>query len=94
MSCATSALRPSGERSKGAEGSVDGGLTRATVRAACGLLAEGVAFHPDGGGHGVASQPGADVVETVAARQVLGWLLGDEEGFVRCHVSLMKHCLE
>ena len=33
----------------------------------------------------------AGVVETVAARQVPGWLLGDEEGLVRRHV---KHCLE
>ena len=29
----------------------------------------------------------------VAARQVPGWLLGDEEGLVWCHVSLVKHCL-
>ena len=64
------------------------------MRAACGLPAEDVALHPDGAGHGVAPRPGAGVVETVAARQVPGWLLGDEEGLVRCHVSLVKHCLE
>ena len=34
-----------------AERGGDGGLTRATMRAACG---EDVALHPDGGGHGVA----------------------------------------
>ena len=69
----------------------DGGLTRATTRAACGLLAEDVALLPDGADQGVAP---AGVVETVAARQVPGWLLGDEEGLVRCHVSLVQHCLE
>ena len=61
---------------KYAEGG-DGGFTRATMPAACGLPAEDVALHPDGAGHGVAP---AGVVETVAARQVPGWLLGDEEG--------------
>ena len=75
-----------------AEGDGDGGLTRATMRAACGLPAE-VALHPDGVGHRVAPRPGAGVVQTVGARQVPGWLL-DEEGLVRCHVSLVKHCLE
>ena len=55
-----------------AEGGWDGGLTRATMRAACGLPAEAVAFHPDGAAHGVACRPGAGVVDTVAARQVLG----------------------
>ena len=70
-----------------AEGGRDGGLTRATVRAACRLPAEDVAL-PDGAGHR------AGVVETVAARQVPGWLLGDEEALVWCHVSLVKHCLE
>ena len=71
---------------KYAEGG-DGGLTRATV--ACGLPAEDVALHPDGAGHRVASRPGAGV-GTVAARHVPGWLLGDEEGLVRCRVSLVK----
>ena len=73
-----------------AEGGGDGGLTRATMCAACGLPAEDVALHPDG----VAPRPGAGVVETVAARQVPGWLLGDEQELVRCHVSLVKNCLE
>ena len=68
-------------------GGGDGGLTRAATRAACGLPADSV-------GHGVAPPPGAGVAETVAARRVPGWLLGDEEGLVRCHVSLVKHCLE
>ena len=77
-----------------AEGGGDGGLTRATMPAPCGLPAEDVALHPDGVSHGVAPRPGAGVVETVAASQVPGWLLGDEEGLVRCHVSLVKHCLE
>ena len=72
----------------------DGGLTKATMRAACGLPAEDVALHQDGADHGVAPPPGAGVVDTVAARQVPGWLLGEEEGLVRCHVSLVKHCLE
>ena len=76
------------------EGGGDGGLTKATMPAACGLPAEDVAVHPDGAGHGVAPWPGAGVVQTVGARQVPGWLLGDEEGLVRCHVSLVKHCLE
>ena len=77
-----------------AEGGGDGGLTRATIRAACGLSAEDVALHPDGAGHGVAPRPGAGVVETVAERQVPGCLVGDEEGLVRCLVSLVEHCLE
>ena len=47
-----------------AEGGGDGGLTRATMRAACGLPAEDVALHPDGAGHGVAPRPGPRVVET------------------------------
>ena len=34
------------------------------------------------------------MVETVAATQLPGRLLGDEKGLVRCHVSLVKHCLE
>ena len=72
-----------------AEGGGDGGLTRATMRAACGLPVEDVALHPDGAGHGVAG-----VEETMGARQVPGWLLGDEEGLVLCHVSLVKCCLE
>ena len=55
-----------------AEGGGDGGLTRATMRAACGLPAEDVALHPDGAGHAVAPRPGARVVETEAARQVPG----------------------
>ena len=42
-----------------------------------------MALHPDGAGHGVAPRPGVGVVETVAARQVPGGLLGDEEGLVR-----------
>ena len=57
------------------EGGGDGGLTKATMRAACGLT-----FHPDGAGQGAASRSGAGVVETAAARQVTCWLLGDEEG--------------
>ena len=77
-----------------AEGGGDGGLTRAAMRAACGLPAEDVALHPDGAGHGIAPRPGVGVVETVAVRQVPGWLLGDEEALVRRHVSLVKHCLE
>ena len=77
-----------------AEGGMDGGLTKATMRKACGLPVEDVALHPDGAGHGVAPRPGAGVVDTVAARQVPGWLLGDEEGLVQYHVSLAKHCLE
>ena len=94
-SCATWALRPSGKRLKG--------TLRAAGRAVlpgwpcvwlAGFLAEDVALHPDGAGHGVAPWPGAGVVQTVGARQVPGWLLGDEEGLVRCHVSLVKHCLE
>ena len=36
-----------------AEGGGDGGLTRVSMREACGLLAEDVALHPDGAGHGV-----------------------------------------
>ena len=76
------------------EGGGDDGVTRATTRAACGLPAEYVALHPDGAGHRIAPRPSAGVVETVAARQVPGWLLGDEEGLVPCHVSLVKHCLE
>ena len=32
-------------------------------------------------------------METVAARQVPGWLLGDDEALVQCHVSLVKRCL-
>ena len=43
---------------------------------------------------GSLARPGAGVVQSVAARQVPGWLLGDEEGLVRCHVSLVKRCLE
>ena len=62
VSCATSALRPSGKRLN--EGGGDGGLIRATMCAACGLPAEDVAFHPDGAGHGAASRSGAGVVET------------------------------
>ena len=54
---------------KHAEGGGDGGLTRATMRANCGLPAEDEALRP-GAGHGVAPRPGAGVVETVAARQV------------------------
>ena len=77
-----------------AEGGGDGGLTRATMRAACGLPAEDVALHPDGAGHAVAPRPGAGVVETVPARQLLGCLLGDEEGLVRCQVSLVGRCVE
>ena len=77
-----------------AEGGGDGGLTRAAMRASCGLLAKDVALHPAGANHGVAPRPGAGMVETVAARQIPGWLLGDEERLVRCHVSLVKHCLE
>ena len=51
--CDFLALRPSGERLKGTlEGGGDGGLTRATTRAACGLPAEDVALHPDGANHG------------------------------------------
>ena len=69
-----------------AEGGGDGGLTRATMRVACGLPAEDTALHPDGAGHGVAPRPGAGVVETLAARQVPDRLLGDEE-LVGCHVS-------
>ena len=61
-----------------AEGGGDGGLTRATMRVACGLPAEDVALHPDGAGHGVAPRPGPRVVETVAARQVPGWVVDDE----------------
>ena len=40
-----------------AEGGGDGGLTRATMRAACGLPAEDVALHPDGGGHSARRGP-------------------------------------
>ena len=58
------------------EGGGDGGLTRLSIHAACGLPAEDVALHPDGAGHGVAA---VGVVETVAATQLPGWLLGDEE---------------
>ena len=42
-----------------------------------------MALHPDGAGHGVAPRPSAGMVESVAARQVPGGLLGDEEGLVR-----------
>ena len=77
-----------------AEGGGDGGLTRATMRTACGLPAEDVALNQEGAGHMFGPRPGAGVVQTVAARQVLGWLLGDEEGLIQCHVSLVKHCLE
>ena len=73
-----------------AEGGGDGGLTRAATRAACGLPEEDVTLHQDGASHVVAPRPGAGVVETVAVRQVLG----DEEGLVQCHVSLVNHCLE
>ena len=65
------------ETGRYAEGGGDGGLTRATMRAACGLLAEDVAFHPDGAGR---PRPGADGGDR-------GWLLGDEEGLDWCHVS-------
>ena len=33
-------------------------------------------------------------METAAATQSPGWLLGDEEGLVRCLVFLVKHCLD
>ena len=62
---------------------------RPCARLAGSLPAEDVALHPDGAGHAVAPRSGAGVVETVAARQVPGWLLGDEEGLVWCHVSLL-----
>ena len=91
VSCAA-AFRQKIERY--AEGSGDGGLARSTMRAASGLPAEDVAFHPDGAGHVAASQSDAGVVETVAARQVPGWLPGDEEGLVGCRVSLVTHWLE
>ena len=48
-----------------AEGGGDDGLTKAAMRAACGLPAEDVALYiPDGAGHGVVSRPGTGVVET------------------------------
>ena len=55
-----------------AEGGGDGGLTRATMRTACGLPAEDVALNQEGAGHMFGPRPGAGLVETVAARQVPG----------------------
>ena len=62
-------------------GGRDGGLTRAATRAACGLPADIVS-------HGIAPRPGPRVVETVATRQVPGWLLGDER--VACPVPCVS----
>ena len=73
-----------------AEGGGDGGLTRTTMRATCGLTWPSTRTAPV---TGLPLGRAWDVVVTVAARQVPGWLLGDEEGLVRCHVSLVKHCL-
>ena len=57
--CDFLALRPSGKRLKDTlEGGGDGGVRRATTRAACGLPAEDVALHPDGASHAVAPRPG------------------------------------
>ena len=68
----------------------DDGLIRATMRASCGLLAEDVALHPAGANHG--SPLGQARAWWRPWRR--GRYLGDEQGLVRCHVSLVQHCLE
>ena len=74
-----------------AEGGGDGGLTRATTRAACGLPAEDVVLHPDGARHGGAPRPGAG-----RGGEAGTWLAaGRRRGacLLPC-VSLVKCCLE
>ena len=53
-----------------ADGGGDGGLTRATMRAASGLPVEDADLRPPRAAGGTGQRPGADVVETVGARQV------------------------
>ena len=71
--------------------------TAASPGKPCALLAgslqSDVDLHLTGAGHGVVFRPSAGVVETVVARQVPGCPQGKEERLVRCHVSLVKHCL-
>ena len=89
VSCATSALRPSDTRLKGTLRAVG---TAVSPGRPCARLAG--RMWPSTRTAAVTGSPLRPGAETVAARPFPGWLLGDEEGRVLCHVSLVKHCLE
>ena len=84
-----------------ADGGGDGGLTRSTMRLACGLQQEPVA--PVSTGGGAASVPGdasgfgagaADLeVESLGARRLPFSVQSEEDKMLRLHVALLKHCL-
>ena len=88
---------------KYADGCGDGGLTRATMRSACGLPAEEAAPPAPDSSAGPSHVPrhapvcavrvAAHGVESVESRRIPHGLQSEQEVLLRCHVSLLSHCL-
>ena len=85
--CDFLALRPSGNRLKGALRAA--GTAISALRPRAQLAGSLRRTWPSTRTAPVTLSP-LGQARAVAARQVPGWLLGDEEGLVRCHVSLVK----
>ena len=71
----------------------DGGLTRATMRLACGLQQELHTPRSAGGPVHAPGTPGLDIGESVGSRRVPFVVQSEQDKMLRYHVSLLTHCL-